>query len=117
MEVKNQVGQKVMIRTYSAGVHFGTLVHKEYTPAGTVVILEDARRIYSWEGANTLSDLSTVGSTKIDECKISMPVKDIELISIEIITMTEEAQKNLFGGDYWKYTSKSDAEIDAILLA
>ena len=117
METKNQIGKKVMIRTYSAGVHFGTLVHKEYTPAGTVVILEDARRIYSWEGANTLSDLSTIGSTKISECKISMPVKDIELISIEIITMTDVAIDNLFGGEYWKCTTKLDTEIDQILAA
>ena len=107
--------RNVMIRTYSAGVHFGKLVHKEYTLEGTIVILENARRIYSWEGANTLSDLSTVGSSNVKGCKISMPVKDIELTSIEIITMTDEAYNNLSSSNYWKTTGLTDAEIDALL--
>ncbi len=110
MEKKN-----VMIRTYSAGVHFGTLVHKEYTLAGTIVILENARRIYSWEGANSLSDLSTVGSSQIDECKISIPVRDIELTSIEIISMTDDAFDNLNQSNFWKTTSISDDDIRKLL--
>lgn len=113
----NQVGKNVMIRTYSAGVHFGKLVHKEYTLAGTVVILENARRIFSWSGANTLSDLSTVGSSEIDECKIAMPIKNIELISIEIIEMTDEAYENLTSSNYWKTTEISDKEIDNLIAS
>lgn len=107
--------KKVMIRTYSAGVHFGYLAHKEYTPAGVVVILEKAQRIYSWEGANTLSDLSTVGSSNIQACKISMPVKHIELVAIEIIDMTDEAYENLTSNTYWKVTNMSDEEIDKLI--
>lgn len=110
MEKKN-----VMIRTYSAGVHFGTLVHKEYTPAGVVVILENSRRIYSWEGANTLSDLSTVGSSDIDACRISMPVKLIELVAIEIIDMTEDAYDNLMTSNFWKKTEISDETIKELV--
>lgn len=110
MENKN-----VMIRTYSAGVHFGTLVHKEYTPAGIIVILENSRRIYSWEGANTLSDLSTVGSSNINSCKISMPVKQIELNAIEINDMTTLAYDNLMNSDFWKTTNKSDEEIKELI--
>ena len=107
--------KNVIIRTYSAGVHFGVLVHKEYTPAGTIVILKNARRIYSWKGANTLSDLATLGSSEIDECNISLPVKQIELTAIEINDMTKVASDNLFGSDYWKKNSASDSDIDEII--
>jgi hypothetical protein len=101
---------KVMIRTYSAGVHYGTLVHKEYTPAGIVVVLKDARRIYSWSGAYTLSDLSTVGTEEPNNCKITMPVKQIELIAIEIINMTDTAFNQLIDIDYWIVAPKEKVD-------
>ena len=112
---QNLIGKNVIIRTYSAGVHFGKLVLKEYTPAGTIVVLEKSRRIFSWEGANTISDLSTYGTTKIDDCKISLPTRQIELTAIEINEMTDVASECLYGSDYWKVSKLNDTEIDKIL--
>lgn len=43
-----------IIRTYSAGVHVGTLESHE----GTVVTLSNASRIWRWRGANTLHELA-----------------------------------------------------------
>ena len=110
MEKKN-----VMIRTYSAGVHFGTLIHKEYTPAGIVVVLENARRIYKWRGANTLSCLSTAGSSDIEGCEITMPVAKIELVAIEIIDFAPDAYEQLNGCKFWKTSDKTDDQIKEIV--
>ena len=44
----------VLVRTYSAGVHFGELVKRE----GQDIELRNARHIWAWKGANTLSDIA-----------------------------------------------------------
>lgn len=95
----NMIGRKVMVRTYSAGVHFGTLVEK----VGQEAILKDSRRVYSWQKAATLSQLSMEGSKSIENCKIAMVVNEILLNGvIEIIPMTKDAIDNLYGAEEWK---------------
>ncbi len=44
-------GTFVLIRTYSAGVHFGNLEEMD----GQMVRLSNARRLWSWSGALSLS--------------------------------------------------------------
>ena len=85
------VGRKVLVRTYSAGVHFGTLV----SMSGTTCVLSDARRIWRWKGANTLHEMSLSG---VDSgySRISDPVSEITLSqAIEVIPVTENAASNL----------------------
>ena len=98
--IDNQyIGRKVLIRTYSAGVHFGELVQKSRQQ----VILKDSRRIYSWVKACSLSQLAMEGSKDIDSCKIAVPVNEIILDRvIETIPMTEVAIENLYGAKHWK---------------
>lgn len=83
----------VMIRTYSAGVHFGELVKRE----GKEVMLKNAHRVFYWTNACSLSQLAMQGSqNKNTENKISISVPEIILTeAIEIIPMTEESFKNL----------------------
>lgn len=83
----------VMVRTCSAGVHFGELVSRE----GKEVILKNAHRVFYWTNACSLSQLAIQGSqNKNADNKISMAVPSIILTeAIEIISMTEEAFKNL----------------------
>lgn len=77
----------VIIRTYSAGVHIGVLVSRK----GKEAQLTNARRIWSWQGANTLHEISLRGVAP--GSRISEPVKDIELTEvIEVITATPEAR-------------------------
>lgn len=92
----------VLIRTYSAGVHFGYLKKRDSTLAGIEVELLDARRIYYWEGAASLSQLAMEGVTKPKNCKISMEVNSIELVAIEIIKITKKAELILKGVSIWK---------------
>lgn len=88
------VGKNVMIRTYSAGVHYGTLMDVENDGDNYKVCLKKARRVYQWTGAFTLSELSTIGSTRTDS-KLSVFIPTIFLNAIEIIEMTDEAYDNL----------------------
>lgn len=93
------IGRKVMVRTYSAGVHFGTLVEK----VGQEAILKDSRRVYSWVKAATLSQLAMEGDKDIENCKIAMTINEILLNRvIEIIPMTDAAISNLYGVKEWK---------------
>jgi len=103
-EVVNTNGLKmVMVRTYSAGVHYGYLKRRESTQAGIEVELLDARRIYYWDGAATLSQLAIEGTSKPDNCKFPCKVNVIELIAIEIIQMTEKAVESLNNVKIWEH--------------
>lgn len=89
------IGKFCVIRTYSAGVHVGTLVkHK-----GTKVTLSNARRIWSWSDAKTLHEISLAGVGK--GSRISDPVDAILLTeAIEIIPTTAAAKENLESGKW-----------------
>lgn len=71
----------VLVRTYSAGVHFGRLVKRN----GREVTLANARRVWRWRGANTLNELALRGPTK-EYSRISETVPTIDLLeAIEVI--------------------------------
>lgn len=81
----------VLVRTYSAGVHVGTLEKR----VKDEVILSDARRVWRWRGANTLHELSQVGGEE-SYTRISAPVPTITLTNaIEVIPCSEIAAANL----------------------
>ncbi len=83
MAKKNGAGPAVIVRTYSAGVHYG---HLELQSAdGKLVRLSGARRIWSWKGANTLHEIALrgVGSGS----RVSERVESVTLTeAIEVIT-------------------------------
>ena len=84
------IGQKVIVRTYSAGVHFGTLAARD----GKEVSLTGAKRIWRWYGANTLNEIALRGV--LPTSKISDPVPSILLTeAIEVIPVTDNAAANL----------------------
>ena len=84
------IGKDVIVRTYSAGVHFGTLAARD----GKEVTLTNARRIWYWEGAFTLSAIAQNGVK--DTSKLSVEVPEILLTeAIEIIPCSEASAANL----------------------
>ena len=97
-EPKEIVNNYVIIRTYSAGVHAGEIVSKE----GEEIVLKNARRLWYWEGAASLSQLAMEGVSKPDNCKFPCEVTQITLKWIEIIPCTEKAIKSIKGVDVWK---------------
>ena len=91
-----QLGEKVIIRTYSAGVWFGTLDQK----SGKEVIITKARRMYRWWCAKSIS-LSGVAEHGInqEESKICPAVDKVWLEAIEIITLKPIAIESIEGAD------------------
>jgi hypothetical protein len=77
------IGPEVIVRTYSAGVHVGTLA-EPWVSADRPVTLKNARRIWKWTGANTLNEIATNGLNR-KQSKISEPVAELQLIPIEVI--------------------------------
>lgn len=90
--LNKMVGQKVIIRTFSAGNWFGLLAEK----SGSEVILKNARRMYRWQCAQSIS-LSALSIYGIDErkSKIVEEVESVWLKAIEIIPCTAMAIKSL----------------------
>lgn len=81
----------VVVRTFSAGVHVGTLVSRR----GKEVVLSNARRVWRWRGANTLHELAQKGAAE-EWTRISEPTPEIVLTeAVEIITASKAAATNL----------------------
>jgi len=85
---KDVIGKVCVVRTYSAGVHIGTVLQSTETE----VLLKNAKRLWKWEGAFTLNEVAEKG---IDTAKSRISgVVPLILLSnkIEIIPASEEAQ-------------------------
>lgn len=92
-------GRYCMVRTYSAGVFAGTVAERN----GKEVSLTDARRIWYWEGAASLSQLATTGTSKPKQCNFPEPVAEVLLTEvIEIIPITDEARASIASVPVWK---------------
>lgn len=88
-----------MVRTYSAGVFAGIVEKLD----GKVATLSDARRIWYWDGAASLSQLAVDGTSTPEKCKFPVPVDEVYLTEvIEIIPITDKARKSIEGVPIWK---------------
>ena len=90
IEIKSPVYKPVIIRTYSAGAHFGYLVKRD----GKEVTLKNSRRIFSWSGALSLSEIASHG-LDIKKSKVASRVNIVLTEAIEIIDCSPEAVKIL----------------------
>ncbi len=89
----------VIVRTSSAGVHAGELKDQ----VGKIVTLKNARRLWYWNGAASLSQLAMEGVKVPDNCKFPCEVTEIKLTeAIEIIPCTEEAIESIKGVKIWE---------------
>ena len=96
--MKDLTGQYVIVRTYSAGVFAGTLESRD----GREVELSNARRIWYWDGAASLSELATLGTSNPGGCKFPAPVALVQLTeAIEILPVTPEARASIEGVPVW----------------
>ncbi len=94
---------KVIIRSDRAGVFYGELVKQEVAGDKLMVEMKNARRIFYWSGAASISQLAIDGTKRPDDCKITLPVDTITVMGvIEVIPMTEKAIKNLDSVRVWK---------------
>lgn len=99
MQMEKFIGKYVIVRADRAGVFAGILKSKD----GTEVVLTDCRRIWSWAGAASISQLAIDGTSQPDNCKFPAPVNEIGILGvIEIIPTTEKAEKSIRGVREWK---------------
>lgn len=97
-EPKSWTGQIVMVRSADSGVHYGKLANKK----GTEVLLVNARRVWAWAGAATLSELATRGTNKPNDCKLPAPIPEILVLGVcEVIPMTDKAIESLSKVPIW----------------
>jgi hypothetical protein len=87
------------VRTYSAGVFAGTIESR----TGQEVVLTNARRLWYWAGAASLSQLAMEGTGKPKECKFPCAVDRVELLqAIEILDCTDKAKDSIEGVKVWQ---------------
>ena len=92
------IGKTCVVRTYSAGVFIGLVKSRD----GKEVVLENARRLWYWDGAASLSQLANEGVSKPKNCKFPAPVAEILLTeAIEIIPATEAAVESIAAVKAW----------------
>lgn len=93
----------VLVRSYAAGVHYGYLKSKVSELNGVNVVLVNTRRIWYWNGANSISQIALEGVKNPDECKISVIIPENEIINcVEIIPLTEKALESLNKVPIWR---------------
>lgn len=97
--MNTNVGKKVLIRGNRSGVEFGELVSQN----GSEVTLKNARRIWYWDGAASLSQLAKDGTSNPSNCKFTVFVDSITILdAIEIIPCTDKAVKSIEEVKVWK---------------
>lgn len=88
----------VIVRTYSAGVFLG----KIHQRSGKEVVLFNARRLWYWSGAASLSQMAMEGVKNPEKCKFPCSVPEVILTEvIEILACTDEAAKSLSEVPVW----------------
>ncbi len=88
----------VIVRTYSAGVFAGYIESRQ----DRTVVMTNARRIWYWDGAASLSQLAMEGTSKPESCKFPCEVDRVELLEvIEIIDTTPKAEESIKKVPVW----------------
>lgn len=81
------IGRRCLIRTYSAGVHIGTVT---MVKDGAEVYLTDALRLWKWEGGGL--SLSAVANNGIKGGRLNKTGEIMLTNAIEMIPVTPEAE-------------------------
>ena len=88
-----------IVRANGAGVFFGEIKEKD----GDRVVMTNARRLWHWEGAASLSQLAQTGTVYPSRCKFPVAVDEVEIFRvIEILSVTEGAAKIIDSVNIWK---------------
>ena len=99
IQSKKIVKDYCIVRTYSAGVFAGNIVSRN----GQEVVMENARRLWYWDGAASLSQLAMSGTSKPQNCKFPEEMSEVALTQvIEIIPCSQQAILSIKGVSIWK---------------
>ena len=88
-----------IVRANGAGVFFGEIKEKD----GNRVVMTNARRIWYWKGASSLSQLAQEGTSDPSNCKFPISVDEVEVFNVlEILSVTDKAAKSIDAVKIWK---------------
>ena len=89
----------VITRARNSGCHAGYLKNRK----GAECELINSRRLWSWSGASTLSQLAVDGTNDVDNCKFPCAVPELILTDVcEFLFCTEQARKSIQGVKIWQ---------------
>ena len=92
------IGKKIIARIERSGVFHGTLDHID----NDIMRLKNARRIYYWNGALSVTDMAAKGITG---GKVTIPVSTVEFMSDKVVELNEcsdDATKSIETIKPWK---------------
>ena len=93
------MNNKVIVRADRAGVFYGEIKER----AGSEVVMVNVRRLWYWDGAASLSQLATEGTTAPRNCKFTVYVPEMTILGvIEIIPCSDVAINSIEGAPVWK---------------
>lgn len=89
--------QYYIVRADKAGVFFGKIRERK----GDEVTMTDVRKIWEWQGACAVEQISADGVS--EKSKLTVTVKEMTIIGVcQIIPCTEKATENLLIIKDWK---------------
>jgi hypothetical protein len=93
------MNQKYIVRADRAGVFFGDIKER----IGAEVTMTSVRRLWYWDGAASLSQLATEGTSKPKSCKFTVTVPEMIILGvIEIIPCDKAAVESILGVPVWR---------------
>jgi hypothetical protein len=100
-------GDRVVVRTRDAGVFTGYFDEMN----GQFVALTQARRLWKWSGAATLSEWAQLGPTDIAECRMPCEVDYVLLPEMtEMLFLAPEAAQVIDSIPIWTARTEPDIE-------
>lgn len=88
-----------IVRGDRSGVFAGTVVSHN----GREVLLKNARRLWYWDGAASISQIAAEGVKRPGNCKFTVSVDELLILdAIEIIPCTSGAEANIKDVSVWK---------------
>ena len=102
-------GYKI-VRTRDAGVFAGELeILGDTRLGGDYCLMRNARRLWYWKGAASLSELAMRGVAHPEACKFPMPVDKVRVFGvIEVLDATEAAKASIEGVPEWSAHAEND---------
>ena len=99
--MENYNRKKCIVRCYGAGVFFGEIKEVTSDANGLNVRLANARKVWYWDGAAAVEQLSQEGCN--DSSKITVAVPELVVANaVQIIPCTGKAIANIEAKKEWK---------------
>ena len=93
--------EKYIVRGDRSGVFYGEIKERN----GREVTMTNVRRLWYWDGANSISQLAQSGTVRPEKCNFTVAVDEVLILDvIEIDKCSESAIKSIDGVPVWKKT-------------